>query len=119
MNPTREFLLMRLYERNSPFHSQVYVKNGIMYKRNKNLNSITASSSDGLTVTSDGTVWVVVPDKNDPGKIKAKFRMGNISGVPKLPKNPTKEQQRMYDAKMAKIQKAFDRLPDLEKIYNS
>ena len=62
-------------------------------------------------------LYIVVPDRNDPDKIKFRARMGNIDTLPRLPQNPTPKQQKAYDKDMAKINAKYARLPDLERVY--
>jgi hypothetical protein len=71
-------------------------------------------------VDAFGDIFVAVPYRNDPTRLKKGYLMGNISEIPPLPANATEKQKKAYNNYMEKVfAPRFARLPDMEKIYNS
>jgi len=126
VDSTREMILFRLYEKESAKvlpggqYQNAVMRDGTIYKVNKFSNSVTASSKDGLMVDKDGLIWVTVPFKNNPERVKVAYMMGSMSEVPTLKDGATPGEIKAYRRYMTKTFKPrFDRLPNLQKIYDA
>lgn len=96
------------------------IRDGVIYRYNKFSGSITASAKDGLMVDRDGAIFVTVPYKNNPERVKKAYYIGQIQEVPPLPDNPTQAQKKAWEkAVYKKFESRFSRLPDLKKIYDA
>ena len=101
-------------------YQDAVVRDGTIYRYNKFSGSVTASARDGLMVDKDGAIFVTVPYKNNPERVKRAYYMGQIQDIPPLPKDATKAQKKAWEKYMVKtFGPRFERLPNLEKIYNA
>lgn len=123
----REVILLNLYERQSAErmrgsgqYNQAVIKGDVLYKFNKFSGSITATTKNGLMVDGDGQIWVVVRYKNNPGRVKQAWYIGDSRDLPPLPKNPSAKQVKQWnDLARKRFGPAFDKLPDLQKVYDA
>ena len=71
-------------------------------------------------VDKDGSIFVTVPYKNNPERVKKAYYMGDIRDIPALPEKATPAQKKAWEKYMVKtFGPRFARLPNLEKLYNA
>lgn len=123
----REVILLNLYERQSAErmrgsgqYNQAVVRGDVLYKFNKFSGSITATTRGGLMVDGDGQIWVAVRYKNNPERVKQAWYIGDSRDLPPLPKNPSAKQVKQWNELARKrFGPAFEKLPDLQKVYDA
>lgn len=77
-------------------YNDAVVRDGTIYRYNKFSGSVTASARDGLMVDKDGAIFVAVPYKNNPDRVKKAYYMGQIQDIPPLPKGATEKQKKAW-----------------------
>ena len=114
----RANLLFEIYNRESGYNA--VVKDDVVYKFNPRTKSVTADNKNGLQIQADGGMFVTVRMKDNPGRVKAAYYLGNIKDLPPVPKNPTQKDVEKWEALVEKkYGPVFDRLPDLKKVYEA
>jgi hypothetical protein len=94
----REVILLNLYERQSAErmrgsgqYNQAVMRGDVLYKFNKFSGSITATTKNGLMVDGDGQIWVVVRYKNNPGRVKQAWYIGDSTRSAAFTQEPLRE----------------------------